>query len=85
MVLENNGRSDVDVTLYNDDDEVINDGEEHDWALYIYTTGQGFGEYDSGDDYVYGQDNPWSGLVVGDRIYVVIDGVRSNTITISND
>ena len=85
VVLENNGRSDVDVTLYNDDDEVINDGEEHDWALYIYTTGQGFGEYDSGDDYVYGQDNPWSGLVVGDRIYVVIDGVRSNTITISND
>ena len=82
VVLENNGRSDVDVTLYNDDDEVINDGEEHDWALYIYTTGQGFTEYDSGDDYVYGQDNPWSGLNANDRIYVVIDGVRSNTITI---
>ena len=81
-INEDNGN--LDVTLYNDAGKIINDGEEHEYIVYQYTTDRGFVMYDFGDDYEYGQTNPWGELPAG-RYYIEIDGVRSNTITISND
>ena len=52
---------------------------DHDWEFYRYTSGYGWQLYRSGDDYVYGEANPWK-LRDGEEYYVVIDGVESNSV-----
>ena len=74
VVLEDNGN----VYLYNDDKQVESKVA-RDWELYRFTTGEGWTRYDYGANYVYGDPNPWT-LVKGGEYYVVIDGVKSNSI-----
>ena len=66
------------VTFYDDDEQVTPTGD-HDWELYRYTSGYGWQLYRSGDDYVYGEANPWK-LRDGEEYYVVIDGVESDSV-----
>ena len=74
VVLEDNGN----VYLYNDDEQVESKVA-RDWELYRFTTSEGWTRYDYGANYVYGEPNPWT-LVDGGEYYVVIDGVKSNSI-----
>ena len=77
VVLAENGN----VTFFDGDDQVNPGTNAYAWELYRYTANNGWERYDHGNDYVYGQPNPWT-LKDGNEYYVVIDGVESNRVEI---
>ena len=69
------------LTFYDDDGDQITLTGEHDWELW-WLSASDWVRTGYGDDYVYGEDNPWKDeLDSGARYYVVIDGVESNIVT----
>ena len=69
------------LTFYDDDGDQITLTGEHDWELW-WLSASDWVRTGYGDDYVYGEDNPWKDeWDSGERYYVVIDGVESNIVT----
>ena len=69
------------LTFYDDDGDQITLTGEHDWELW-WLSASDWVRTGYGDDYVYGEDNPWKDeLDSGARYYVVIDGVEPNIVT----
>ena len=69
------------LTFYDDDGDQITLTGEHDWELW-WLSASDWVRTGYGDDYVYGEDNPWKDeWDSGARYYVVIDGVESNIVT----
>ena len=69
------------LTFYDDDGDQITLTGEHDWELW-WLSASDWVRTGYGDDYVYGEDNPWKDeWNSGERYYVVIDGVESNIVT----
>ena len=68
------------VTFYDDDGDQITLTGEHDWELW-WLSASDWVRTGYGDDYVYGEDNPWKDeWDSGERYYVVIDGVQSDSV-----
>ena len=78
VVLAENGN----VTFYDGNNQVNPGTDPYDWELYRYTANNGWQRYDHGDNYVYGQSNPWT-MSDGYEYYVVIDGVESNRVDLT--
>ena len=68
------------LTFYDDDGDQITLTGEHDWELW-WLSASDWVRTGYGDDYVYGEDNPWKDeWDSGERYYVVIDGVQSDSV-----